>query len=89
MKNNSTPSILTAQIKPNPAKDQITCTFPLEELSGQWQFVNFTGQVMQSGKWSASDILSIDVHILPAGIYALQWSGQSGEIHSSKVAITH
>ena len=84
----STPSILTAQIKPNPAKDQITCTFPVEELSGKWQFVNFTGQVLQSGKWSASDILSIDVHILPVGIYALQWSGQSGEVHSSKVSIT-
>ncbi len=84
----TTVELLSAQIKPNPATDQITCTFPTEEIAGQWQFVNFNGQIMQSGKWSASNLLAIDTHILPAGIYALQWSGQSGVLHSAKVAIT-
>ena len=84
----TTVDLLSAQIKPNPATDQITCTFPVEEIAGQWQFVNFNGQIMQSGKWSASNLLAIDTHILPTGMYALQWSGQSGVLHSAKVAIT-
>jgi len=74
---NSTPSNVSETLQsqqlmyPNPAKDILNFS---ADTASDWSIIDMTGRIVHSGKTLNSGMQSIDIAMLPQGVYLLSFS---------------
>jgi len=81
---NPVPAVLSMQVVPNPAKDNITLVFPVAiNAEMAIKITDMTGVVhFQANKYIADNTFSIDVQFLPAGMYYISCINNDGTAYT-------